>query len=56
MLKLVVEGHTSKEIAALVNVSPSSVDSYRARVMHKLDAPNLAALVRLAIRYGLIAP
>lgn len=56
VLKLVVEGKTSKEIAAIVGVKPSSIDTYRSRVMAKLEISDVPSLVRLAIRHGLIKP
>jgi DNA-binding CsgD family transcriptional regulator len=54
VLKFVVEGRTSKEIAAIVGVKPSSIDTYRSRVMVKLAINDIPSLVRLAIRHGLI--
>lgn len=54
VLKLVVEGKTSKEIAAIVGVKPSSIDTYRSRIMAKLEVDDLASLVRYAIRHGVI--
>ncbi|HYL88344.1 MAG TPA: helix-turn-helix transcriptional regulator [Burkholderiales bacterium] len=54
VLKLVVEGKTSKEIAALVGVKPSSIDTYRSRIMAKLEIGDLPSLVRFAIRHGVI--
>lgn len=54
VLKLVVEGKTSKEIAAIVGVKPSSIDTYRSRIMAKLEVTDLATLVRFAIRHGVI--
>jgi DNA-binding CsgD family transcriptional regulator len=54
VLKLVVEGRTSKEIARLLGVLPTTVDTYRSRLMAKLDVRDVPGLVRLAIRYGLI--
>ncbi len=56
VLKLVVEGKTSKEIAAIVGVKPSSIDTYRSRIMAKLEISDLASLVRFAIRHGVIKP
>lgn len=56
VLKFVVEGRTSKEIAAIVGVKPSSIDTYRSRVMAKLEINDVPSLVRLAIRHGLIKP
>ena len=54
VLKLVVESKTSKEIAAIVGVKPSSIDTYRSRIMAKLEVTDLASLVRYAIRHGVI--
>lgn len=56
VLKLVVEGRTSKEIAASIGVKPASVYTYRSRIMTKLDINDIASLVRLAIRQGVIKP
>jgi DNA-binding CsgD family transcriptional regulator len=56
VLKLVVLGKTSKEIAAMIDVKPASVHTYRSRVMTKLEIGSVPALVRLAIREGLIKP
>ena len=56
VLILVVEGRTSKEIARVVGVKPTSIDTYRSRIMAKLDVGDLPALVRFAIRHGLIKP
>jgi DNA-binding CsgD family transcriptional regulator len=56
VLKLVVEGRTSKEIAAIVGVKPSSIHTYRSRIMAKLEIDDIASLVQLAIRQGLIRP
>ena len=56
VLKLVLDGKTSREIAALLGVRPASVHSYRSRIMAKLEIHNVVGLVRLAIRHGLIRP
>jgi DNA-binding NarL/FixJ family response regulator len=54
VLQLVAEGKTSKEIAQVLTVSPKSAESYRTRLMQKLEIHNTAGLVRYAIRHGLI--
>ena len=54
VLSLVVRGHTSAAIAALIHLSPKTVESYRSRLMVKLGVADLPALVRLAIREGLV--
>jgi two-component system, NarL family, invasion response regulator UvrY len=51
----VVRGKSSAEIGALLHLSPKTVDSYRSRLMGKLGVADVPALVRLAIRTGLIA-
>ena len=56
VLKLVVDGKTSKEIAGIVGVKPSSIDTYRSRIMAKLEIGDLPSLVRFAIRHGVIKP
>ena len=56
VMVLVVQGRTSKEIARMVGVKPTSIDTYRSRIMGKLDVADLCALVRFAIRHGLLQP
>jgi PAS domain S-box-containing protein len=55
VLGLVVQGGTSKEIAAGLRLSPKTVETYRSRIMTKLGVDDLAGLVRFAIRHGLTA-
>ena len=55
VLQLVAEGKTSKEAARLLGISAKTVESHRARILKKLDAPNTAGIVRYAIRRGLIS-
>ena len=54
ILVLVADGKSSKAIAAKLEISPKTVDTYRSRAMVKLGAPNLAGLVKIAIQVGLI--
>jgi len=56
VLQLVVEGRSSAEIAALVHLSPKSVDTYRSRLMKKLDIDDVTGLVKFAIQHGLTPP
>jgi DNA-binding NarL/FixJ family response regulator len=56
VLQLVAEGKTTKEVATFLNLSVKTVESYRARLMDKLDIHDTATLVRYAIRRGLIQP
>ncbi|RFP77462.1 DNA-binding response regulator [Hydrogenophaga borbori] len=55
VIQLVVQGHTSAAIGEQLHLSPKTVESYRSRLMAKLGVSDLPALVRLAIREGLIS-
>jgi DNA-binding NarL/FixJ family response regulator len=54
VLVLIAEGYARQETAEKLSVSPKTVDTHRANLMRKLDLNNDAALVRLAVRYGLV--
>jgi DNA-binding NarL/FixJ family response regulator len=54
VLQLVAEGRTTKEIATLLDLTVKTAESYRARIMEKLDIHDTAGLVRYAIRRGVI--
>jgi DNA-binding NarL/FixJ family response regulator len=54
VLQLVVEGKSSVKIADLLSLSPKTVETYRSRLMRKLDIDNLPSLVKFAIQHGLI--
>lgn len=56
VLKHVAEGKTSKEVGELIGLSPTTVDTYRSRIMAKLELDDLVGLVRFAIRHGVISP
>jgi DNA-binding NarL/FixJ family response regulator len=53
VLQLVVEGHSSAQIAQRLLLSPNTVDTYRSRLMEKLGVDNLPGLVKFAIQHGL---
>lgn len=52
ILQLVVEGKSSAEIADLLYLSPKTVETYRSRLMRKLDINDLPTLVKFAIQHG----
>ncbi|MFD5627391.1 MULTISPECIES: response regulator [unclassified Streptomyces] len=56
ILKLVAEGHTSKEIARLLVISAKTVERHRANLLQKLGLRDRLELTRYAIRVGLIEP
>jgi len=56
VLQLVVEGRSSAEIARIVHLSPKTVETYRSRIMTKLDVGDLPALVKFAVQHGLTPP
>lgn len=53
ILALVADGNTSVEVARLLHLSPRTIESYRGRIMEKLELPNLARLIQFAVRHGL---
>jgi DNA-binding NarL/FixJ family response regulator len=56
VLKLIAEGHTSKEIATTLVLSIKTVESHRANILGKLGMRDRVDLTRYAIRRGLIEP
>jgi DNA-binding NarL/FixJ family response regulator len=54
VLKLVAEEYSSQEIADKLFLSVKTVNAHRRNLVQKLDAKNTAALVRYAIKHGLI--
>jgi two-component system response regulator FixJ len=56
VMDLVVQGYTSQAIAAKLDISVRTVESYRVQIMDKMKAPSVAVLVRFAIRLGRLAP
>ncbi|PVE04163.1 response regulator transcription factor [Streptomyces scopuliridis] len=56
ILKLVAEGHTSKEIAGILVISAKTVERHRANLLQKLGLRDRLELTRYAIRAGLIEP
>ncbi|HEY4491131.1 MAG TPA: response regulator transcription factor, partial [Acidobacteriota bacterium] len=55
ILRLIAEGRTNKEIAAILNVSIKTVDTHRMLLMQRLDIHDVAGLVRFAIKVGLVS-
>jgi DNA-binding NarL/FixJ family response regulator len=56
ILQMVAEGHTSKEVAERLRLSFKTVEAHRAQIMERLGLADVTALVRFAVRVGLITP
>ncbi|HQU09179.1 MAG TPA: LuxR C-terminal-related transcriptional regulator, partial [Opitutales bacterium] len=52
ILQLIAEGHTSKQISNVLNISCKTADTHRANIMDKLEMHNVADLTRFAISAG----
>ncbi len=55
VLKLTALGFTSREIGEQLSLSPKTIDTYRERVMEKLDLKHRADIVQFALNAGLLS-
>ncbi len=55
IFQLIAEARTNKEVAELLQISPATVETHRARILQKLDIHNTAELVLYAVRRGVIS-
>jgi len=56
VLKATVEGYTNNEIAEQLVISPKTVDTYRQRIMEKLNLHHRSELIRYALKRGYLVP
>ena len=54
IVKLLAEGKSSKELAAVLGLSVKTVETHRANIMRRLECHSVSELVRYAVRNGLI--
>lgn len=54
VLSLICAGHTNREMASSLGLSPNTVETHRKHIIEKLDLHSTAELVRYAIRHGLV--
>ena len=54
VFQLIAEGHSNKDIAGVLNISPGTVETHRARIMEKLDIHSVAEIVLYAVRKGIV--
>jgi DNA-binding NarL/FixJ family response regulator len=55
ILQLVAEGRTNKDVAALLNVSLTTVETHRTHILQKLDLHSVPELILYAVRKGIIS-
>ena len=55
IFQLIAEGHSNKEIAEVLSISPATVETHRAHIFQKLDLHNTAEVVLYAVRRGVIS-
>ena len=56
VVKLIAEGHTSREIADILSISVNTVERHRHNVLEKLNLRDRVALTLYAVRRGLVQP
>lgn len=56
VLGMTAEGFSSREIGEKLFISPKTVDTYRSRIMKKLNLTHRSELVRFALETGLLTP
>jgi DNA-binding NarL/FixJ family response regulator len=54
VLKLIAEGHSTKDIGAQLDLSVKTIETFRAQIIERLDIHDVAGLVRYAIRQGIV--
>lgn len=55
VLKLVAQGHSSKKVASLLNISYRTVETHRQNIKHKLNLHSTAELAKYAVERGLVS-
>jgi DNA-binding NarL/FixJ family response regulator len=55
ILQLIAEGKANKEVAAILNISPYTVETHRSHILEKLNLHNPAELILYAVRKGIIS-
>ena len=56
VLRLLAQGHSTREIAKRLKLSVKTIETHRADVMKRLGIHDVAGLVRYAVRVGLVSP
>jgi DNA-binding NarL/FixJ family response regulator len=56
VVQLIAEGHSNKQMSAILNLSIKTIETHRSAAMHKLGLKSTAGLVRYAIRNKIVEP
>lgn len=56
ILVQLARGSSTREVATALQLSPSTVDTHRGRILHKLGLRNISELTRFAVRQGWVEP
>jgi DNA-binding NarL/FixJ family response regulator len=55
VLQLLAEGHSAKEMAAILNISPRTAEFHKYRMMEALEIRTTAELIQYAVKHGLVS-
>jgi len=55
ILQMIAEGRSNKEVASLLNISLTTVETHRAHILQKLDIHGVPELILYAVRKGIIS-
>jgi DNA-binding NarL/FixJ family response regulator len=55
VLQLIAEGHTMKEVASILHISPRTAESHKYEIMHTLGMETTAALIQYAVKTKLVS-
>ena len=56
VLQLLAEGHSTKEMATMLHLSPKTIEFHRTQIIRQLNLHSTAELTKYAIAHGLVAP
>ncbi len=55
ILQMIAEGRANKEVASLLNISPTTVETHRGHILRKLDIHSVPELILYALRKGIVS-
>ena len=54
-MQIIAEGRSNKEVANLLNISLTTVETHRAHILQKLDIHSIPELILYAVRKGIVS-